>query len=80
MDFLTNNAPVLRWKGSAKNKMRESEGEVDWIWTKHAVGIHPQFHTASLHNLNSELLIVALKAFKVKKNCFCFVLTENMKD
>ena len=28
-------------------------------------------HTASLHNLNSELLIVALKAAKVK-NCFCF--------
>ena len=28
-------------------------------------------NTASLHILNSELLIVALKAFKVK-NCFCF--------
>ena len=28
-------------------------------------------HTASLHILNSEVLIIASKAFKVK-NCFCF--------
>ena len=32
--FLTNSVPILRQKGSAKNRMRVA---LDWIWTKQGI-------------------------------------------